>query len=42
MAGGSTEGQKEERMKLHHIIADIIGAAIIFAVPVVVLFLGTL
>ena len=42
MAGGSTEGQKEEDMKARHIIADIIGAAIIFAVPIVVLFLGAL
>ena len=42
MAGGSTEGQKEEDMKIRNIIADIIGAAIIFAVPIVVLFLGTL
>ena len=29
-------------MKLHQVIADIIGAAIIFAVPIVVLFAGTL
>ena len=29
-------------MKARHIIADIIGAAIIFAVPVVVLLLGSL
>lgn len=29
-------------MKLHQVIADIIGAAIIFAVPVVVLFVGAL
>ena len=28
-------------MKLHQIIADVIGAAIIFAVPVVVLFVGS-
>ena len=29
-------------MKLHQVIADVIGAAIIFAVPIVVLFLGAL
>jgi hypothetical protein len=29
-------------MKLHQVIADVIGAAIIFAVPVVVLLAGSL